>query len=125
MLHICKKLTCGRFTLNKKSQFVLALFAASKQLSNLSKGTCYLARHMAFGNPCFKNHRCLLWINATVLSKLIYNISGKFSIYLQIPRHLLHFIPTIIDIIIFTQVDIKRFNLITKYMVHDMKLFFI
>ena len=51
----------------------------------------------------------------------MYNISGKFSNYLQIPGHLLHFIPTIIDIIIFRQVDNKRFNLIIKYMVHNMK----
>ena len=33
--------------------------------------------------------------------------------------------PTITDIIIFRQVDNKRFNFIIKYMVHDTKLFLI
>ena len=31
--------------------------------------------------------------------------------------------PTIIEIIIFRQVDNKRFNFVIKYMVHDAKLF--
>ena len=53
----------------------------------------------------------------------MYNISEKFSNYLQIPGHLLHFISIIIDIIIFRQVDNKRFNLIIKYMVHNTKFF--
>ena len=86
--------------------------------------TCYLAGHLDFVNPFFRNRKCLLWTCLTVLSKLFYNVSTKFSNYLQIPGYLLHFIPTIIDIIIFRQVDNKRFNFIIKYMVHNTKLFF-
>ena len=52
----------------------------------------------------------------------MYNVSKKFSNYLQIPGSL-HFIPTIIDITIFRQVDNKRFNFNTKYIVYDAKLF--
>ena len=73
----------------------------------------------------FRNRRCSLWASLTVLinCELMYNISEKFSNYLQIPGHLSHFISIIIDIIIFRQVDNKRFNLIIKYMVHNTKFF--
>ena len=76
-----------------------------------------------FCKPFFRNPRCPLWTCLTVLSKLIYNISKKFLNYLQIPGYLLHFIPTIIGIIIFRQVHNKTFNSIIKYIVHDTKLF--
>ena len=56
---------------------------------------------------------CIKYVN--------YNISKKF--YLQIPGYLLHFIPTVIDITIFRQVDNKKFNFIINYIVHDTKLF--
>ena len=83
----------------------------------LSSGT------LGFCKPFFRNRRCLLWKCLNVLSKLMYNISKRLFSYLQITGYLLHFIPTIIDIIIFRQVDNKEFNFIIKYMVHDTKLF--
>ena len=36
---------------------------------------------------------------------------------------MLYFLPILIDIIIFRQVDNKRFSFINKYMAHDAKLF--
>ena len=57
------------------------------------------------------------------VGNFLYNISKNFSKYLQIPSYLLHFIPTIIDIIIFRQVNNKKLNFITKYMVQDTELF--
>ena len=83
----------------------------------LSSGT------LGFWKPFFRNRRCPLWKRLTVLSKLMYNISKRLFSYLQITGYLLHFIPTIIDIIIFRRVDNKEFNFIIKYMVHDTKLF--
>ena len=71
----------------------------------------------------FRNRRCPLRTSLTVLSKLMHIISRKFSNYWQIPGILLHFIPIIIDIIIFREVDNKRSNFIIKYMVHGTKLF--
>ena len=82
----------------------------------LSSGT------LGFCKTFFRNRRCPLW-TLWLLSKAMYNISQKFSNYLQITGYLLRFIPTIIDIIIFRRVDNKKFIFITKYMVHDTKLF--
>ena len=75
------------------------------------------------GKPFFRNRRYRLSTRLTVLSTLMYNVSKKFSNYLQIPGYSLHFIPTIIDITIFRQVDNKWFNFTIKYIVHDAKLF--
>ena len=90
------------------------------QRNMLSSGT------LGFCKPSFRNRRCPLRGSLTVLSKLIHIISKRLSNYWQIPGHLLHFIPIIIDIIIFRQVDRKRFSFIIKYMVPDTKrsLFF-
>ena len=63
-----------------------------------------------FYKPFFRNRRCLLWTDLTVLGKLMLNISIKFSKYLQIPGYLLHFIPTIINIIFLRQVNNIRFS---------------
>ena len=71
----------------------------------------------------FRNCRYRLQTRLTVLSTLMYNISKKFSNYLQIKGYSLPFIPTIIDITIFRQVDNKRFNFNTKYITYDAKLF--
>ena len=76
-----------------------------------------------FYKPIFRNRRCPLRASLTVLSKLMHIISKKLSNYWQIPGHLLHFIPIIIDIIIFRQVDNKRFSFSIKYMVHDTNIF--
>ena len=76
-----------------------------------------------FCKPFFRNRRYRLPTRLTVLSTLMYNISKKFSNYLQIPGYSLRFIPTIIDITIFRKVDNKWFNFIIKYIVHDAKLF--
>ena len=51
MLHTLQKANMLAFY---AKQFILALFAESKQLSNLSKGACYLAKHLAFANPSLK-----------------------------------------------------------------------
>ena len=64
-----------------------------------------------------------LWKRLTVLSKLIHNISKRLFNYLHMTAYLLHFMPTIIDIIIFRRLDNKEFNFIIKYMVYDSKLF--
>ena len=83
------------------------------------KRTCYVAA------PLFRNSRCPLWTSLTWSSKLIFTISQKFSNYLLIPGYFMHFIPAIIDITIFRQLDNKRFNFIMKYMVHETNFFFL
>ena len=83
----------------------------------LSSGT------LGFCNPFFRNHQCPLWKRFTVLSKLMHDISKIIFNYFQITGYLLHFIPTIIDTVIFRRVDNKEFNIFNKYMVHDTKLF--
>ena len=107
-----KKLTCERFTLNRKLVYL-----------NHTCGRQMIIRpvqsELAFANPFLKNRKCPLCTRLTVLSKLMHIISTKFSNYFQIPGYLLHFIPIIIEIIIFRQVDNKRFNFIIKYVVHD------
>ena len=55
-----------------------------------------------FSKTFFKNFRCLLWTRLNVLSKVMYNISKRFSNYLQITGYLVIYI---------------------KYMVHDIKCF--
>ena len=55
-----------------------------------------------FWKPFFRNLRCPLWAHLTVLSKLMYNISNRFSDYLQITGYLVIYI---------------------KHMVHDTKMF--
>ena len=99
-------LTCGKRVIIEPAQRNI-----------LSSGT------PGFCKPIFRNRRCSLRESLTVLSKLMHNISKKLSNYWQIPGHLLHFIPVIIDIVIFRQVDNKRFSFIIKYMAHDTKLF--
>ena len=54
-------------------------------------------------------------LSLTVLIKLIFNISKKFSHYLQIPGYSLYLITTIIDIIIFTKVDNKVLDFIIQF----------
>ena len=83
----------------------------------LSSGT------LGFCNTFFRNHQCPLWKRFTVLSKLMHYISKIIFNYFQITGYLLHFIPTIIDTVIFRRVDNKEFNIFNKYMVHDTKLF--
>ena len=87
------------------------------QRNMLSSGTPDICK------PFFRNRRCPLRTSLTVLSKLMHIISKRLSNYWKIPGHLLHFVPIIIDIIIFRQVDNKRFTFINKYMVHDTKHF--
>ena len=87
------------------------------QRNMLSSGTPDICK------PFFRNRRCPSRTSLTVLSKLMHIISKRLSNYWKIPGHLLHFVPIIIDIIIFRQVDNKRFTFINKYMVHDTKLF--
>ena len=80
-------------------------------------------RNMLSSKSFFRNRRCPLRTNVIVLSKLMHIFSKNLSSHWQIPGHLLHVIPIIIDIIIFRQVDNKMFSFIIKYFVHDMKLF--
>ena len=103
---VCLSLTCGKEIIIEPVQ--------RNMLSSGTAGSC---------KPFFRNRRYPLRASLTVLSKLMHIISKKLSNYWQIPGHLLHFIPIIIDIIIFRQVDNKRFSFIIKYMVHDTKLF--
>ena len=70
----CKKLTCWRFTLNKK--FVYLSLTCGKQIiikpvwrDMLSSGT------PGFCKSFFRNCRYPLWTSLTVLSKLMYGIT--------------------------------------------------
>ena len=78
---------------------------------------------LGFCKLFFKNRWCPLCTSLTVLSKLTYNISEKLLNCLEIQGHLLHITSIIIEIIILRQLDNKRFNFITKYMVHDTNFF--
>ena len=123
LLHPLQKTNVRAFSAKHKSVY-LGLTCGKRiiikpvQRNMLSSGT------PGFSKPFFRNRRCPLRTSLTVLSKLMHIISKKLSNYWQIPGHLLHFIPIIIDIIIFRQVDNKRFSFIIKYTVHDTKLFF-
>ena len=74
------------------------------------------SRRPGFCKPIFRNRRCPLRARLTVLSKWMHIISKKLSNYWQISGYLLYFISIIIDLIIFRQVDNKRFSFIIKYM---------
>ena len=116
----CKKLTCGHFTLNRKSVY-LSLICGKQIIIKLVQKDILSSGTPGFCKAIFQKPR--MYVMDKFDCKLMHNISEKFSSYLQIPGHLLHFIPIIIDIIIFRQVDNKRFSFIIKYMVHDTKLF--
>ena len=103
---VCLSLICG------KQEIIEPV-----QRNMLSLGT------LGFSKAIFRNRRCPLRASLTLLRKLIHIISQNLSNYWQIPVHLLHFIPIIIDIIIFRQVDNKRFSFIIKYLIYDAKLF--
>ena len=103
---VCLSLTCGK-----------QMIIEHVQRNMLSSGT------PGFCKPFFRNLRCPLRTSLTVLSKLVHIISKRLSNYWQIPGHLLNFVPIIIDIIIFRQVNNKRFSFIIKYMDYDSKLF--
>ena len=122
LLHALQKANMRAFYAKHKSVYLS--LTCGKQIiiepvprNMLSSGT------PGFCKPCFRNLRCLLRTSLTALGKLMHIISKKLWNSWQIPRHLLYFMPIIIDIIIFRQVDNKRFRFIIKYMVHDAKLF--
>ena len=96
LLHTLQKANMRAFYARQKS--VYFSLTCGKQ-SNLSKGTCL--ETPGFCKPFIRNCRYSLQASLTVLSKLMQIISKKLSNYWQIPGNLLHFIPIIIDIIIF------------------------
>ena len=112
--------------LHTPQQANMRAFYAKQKQSNLSKVDMPCSGHLAFADPFQEPQVSVMdkfdCISLTVLSKLIFNISKKLSNHLQIPGYLLHFITTIIGIIIFRQVDNKRLNFIIKHIVHDTKL---
>ena len=97
-----KKLTCWHFTLNRKS-FYLGLIYGKKIITPKPVHSGH--RDAWLLQTLFRNHRWPLWTSFTLSSILILNISQKFSNYLQTSGYFIH-------IIIFRQVDNKRFNFI-------------
>ena len=118
----CKKLTCACFTLNRKSVY-LKLTCEKQIIIKPVQSEHAIQRDTWLLQTLFRNRRCSLGTLWTVLSKSMYNISKRFSNNLQITGYLLHLIRSTIYIIIFTQVDNKRFNFIIKDRVYDTKLF--
>ena len=118
-----KKLTRGRFRLNRRSIYLGLICRKQKVTVKPVQRGHPMQRTPGFCRPFFRNCRCLLWKCLIVLSKLMFSISKKFLGYLQIPRFLLRFITAIIDVAILRQMDNKRLSFIIKYMVHDPKLF--
>ena len=118
----CKRLTYRCFTLNRKSVYH-NLICKNQIIIKPLQSQHAIQRDTWVFKPFFRNRRCPLWKRLTILSKLLYNISKTLFNYLQVTGYLLHFIPTIIDIIIFRRVDNKEFSFIIKYMIHDTKLF--
>ena len=111
-----KKLTCWHFTLNRKS-FYLGLIYGKKIITPKPVHSGHaMQRDTWLLQILFRNHRCPLGTSLTLSSILIFNISQKFSNYLQILGYFIH-------IIIFRQVDNKSFNFIMKFMVHDTNFF--